>query len=219
MEWQIIIGAAALGCLALALAIIGDRRSRQRARLASLPPDRNIANLPAEATPAYISAEQANTPPRDAPKQILSTAEHDELSDAGSRPQLLSGWADARFVTDQQTGWAVLHDPLVVVADMIGSVRELLPLVEKADTSDRAFVIIAGSIDPDTLDTLAVNVVQGKRRALLVAHPASELQNVAADLGIEVIDRVSLQNGWCPPNVFAQVMTWASSKQASWYIR
>jgi len=219
MEWRIIVGAAVLGVLALALAFLSDRRSRKRRHRASLPPDRNIPNLEEAATPTYVSAEEANTPPAGAAQQTIPAGERVELTAAGSAPQLGSGWADPRFVTDQESGWAVLHDPLVVVVDEIGSVRELLPLVEKAAAADRPLVVIAGAIEADALDTLAVNVVRRTRHALAVKHPAHDLRAAALELGIDVVDRTSLQAGWCPPTVFAHVTVWVSSKAGSWFIR
>jgi len=219
MEWQIIVGAAFLGVLALALAFLSDRRSRKRRHRASLPPDRNIPNLEEPAAPAYVSAEEANTPPAGAAPQTIPAGERVQLTAAGSAPQLGSGWADPRFVTDQESGWAVLHDPLVVVVDEIGSVRELLPLVEKAAAADRPLVVIAGAIEGDALDTLAVNVVRRTRHALVVKHPAQDLRAAALELGVDVVDRTSLQAGWCPPTVFAHVTVWVSSKAGSWFIR
>lgn len=219
MEWRVIVGAAALGVLALALAFLTDRRSRERRRLASLPPDRHVPHLVEGEGPVYVSAEAANTPPKGAPRQATPAEEHDKLSATSSAPQLASGWADPRFVTDQDSGWAVLHDSLVVVVDEVGSVRELLPLLEKAAAADRPLVVVTGSMDPDTLDTLAVNVVQRTRKALVVAHPPGDLRAAALDLGIDVIDRGSLQAGWCPPTVFAHVTVWVSAKSGSWFIR
>lgn len=219
MEWRIIVGAAVLGALGLVLAVLSDRRSRQRRQQASLPPDRHIPHLADGGGPGYLTAEEANTPPKDAPEQTIPTDEREKLSAASSAPQLASGWADPRFVTDQESGWAVLHDPLVVVVDDVGSVRELLPLVEKAAAADRSLVVVTGSMDPDTLDTLAVNVVQRTRRALVVKHPGGDLRAAALELGVDVVDRSSLQAGWCPPTVFAHVTVWVSSKAGSWFIR
>jgi hypothetical protein len=219
MEWRVIVGAAALGVLALALAFLTDRRSRERRRQASLPPDRHLPRLAQGGDPVYVSAEAANTPPKGAEKQTILPEEHAKLSAASSAPQLASGWADPRFVTDQESGWAVLHNPLVVVVDEVGSVRELLPLLEKAAAADRPLVVVTGAMDPDTLDTLAVNVVQRTRRALVVTHPAGDLRAAALDLGVDVIDRSSLQAGWCPPTVFAHVTVWVSAKSGSWFIR
>ena len=213
------MGAAGLGVLALGLACLSDRRSRKRRHQASLPPDRNIPNLEETAAPSYVSAEEANPLPAGAAQQTLPAGERVELTAAGSAPQLGSGWADPRFVTDQESGWAVLHDPLVVVVDEIGSVREMLPLVEKAAAADRPLVVIAGAIEADALDTLAVNVVRRTRHALVVKHPAQDLRAAALELGVDVVDRTSLQAGWCPPTVFAHVTVWVSSKAGSWFIR
>ncbi|HET7725124.1 MAG TPA: hypothetical protein VFK68_10835 [Propionibacteriaceae bacterium] len=219
MEWRMIVGAAALGALALTLAFLSDRRARRRRDQASLPPDRVVPGFVNASAPMYLSAEAANTPPAGAPDQSLEAAEREKLTAGRSTPQLTSGWADPRFVTDDESGWAVLHDPLVVVVDEVGSVRELLPLVEKASAADRPLVVITGAIDADTLDTLAVNVVQRKRRALVVKHPAGDLRAAALDLGVDVVDRTSLQAGWCPPSSFEPVTVWVSSKSGSWFMR
>ncbi|MHB1008964.1 MAG: hypothetical protein ACYC1E_06980 [Propionibacteriaceae bacterium] len=122
-------------------------------------------------------------------------------------------------MTDQESGWAVLHDPLVVVVDEVGSVRELLPLVEKAAAADRPLVVVTGGMDADTLDTLAVNVVQRTRHALVVRHPPEDLRQAALDLGVDVVDRTSLQAGWCPPTFFSPVIVWVSSQSGSWFMR
>lgn len=219
MEWRIIVGAAALGALALTLAFLSDRRARTRREQESLPPDRRVPGLVAPVSPSYLSAEAANTPPAGAPDQSLPAAERERLRAGRSTPQLASGWADPRFVTDPESGWAVLHDALVVVVAEVGSVRELLPLVEKAAAADRPLVVVTGAMDADTLDTVAVNVVQRTRRALVVKHPPEELRAAALELGVDVVERSSLQAGWCPPAFFCPVTVWVSSRAGSWFVR
>lgn len=219
MEWQILVGAAVLGSLALVLAFLADRRSRERRRLASLPPARDIPRLAEDAVPTYVTGEDANTPPP-GPSRALSAEDRDRLQAARDTSTPLSpGWADPRFVTDRALGWAVLHEALVVVVEGIGSVRELLPLLERGTAADRALVVLTGSIEPDALDTLAVNVVQRHRRALVVVRPAAELTAAALELGVEVLSRTSLQSGWAPAARFAEVTDWVSAKDASWYVR
>lgn len=217
MEWQVLVWAAVVGALAIVLAVLADRRSRERRRLASLPPARPIPQLPEDAVPTYVTGEQANTPPDGG--EVLAPAERDRLQAAAdARPPWTSGWADPRFVTDPALGWAVLHDALVVVVEGIGSVRELLPLVERSTAAGKALVVVTGTIDPDTLDTLAVNVLQRRLRAVVVRHPSSELRAAALDLGTDVLSRTSLQAGWCPPSHVAAVADWVSSKDVSWYV-
>lgn len=217
MDWRIVFGASVLGVLAMTLAVLADRRSRRRREQASMPPDRNIPRLADDAVPQYVSGEEANTPP---PGEVgpLSQDERERLlaaSTASSR--IASGWADPRFVTHAVLDWAVLHDAMVVVVEAVGSVRELLPLVEKATAAGKPLVIVTGSIDPDALDTLAVNVLQRHRQAVVVRHPAEALRATALDLGIDVVSRTSLQAGWVPPVMFAHVDDWVSSKDSSWH--
>lgn len=218
MEWQVLVGAAVMGALAIVLAVLADRRSRERRRLASLPPARQIPQLPEDAVPTYVSGEEANTPPDSGAR--LDPAERERLQAAATaRTPWTSGWADPRFVTDSTLGWAVLHDALVVVVEGVGSVRELLPLLERSTAAGKALVVVTGSIDPDTLDTLAVNVVQRHRRALIVRHPSAELPAAARELGTNVLSRTSLQAGWCPPSHVIAVADWVSARDRSWYVR
>jgi hypothetical protein len=218
MDWRFVIGAAVLGALAITLAVLADRRSRRLRRQAAMPPDRTIPRLAEDAVPVYVSGEDANTPPPGA-DAVLSPEEHERLlSGSTSSSRLATGWADPRFVTHRSLGWAVLHDATVVVVDAVGSVRELLPLVEKATAAGRPLVVITGSIAPDALDTLAVNVVQRHREAVVVTHPAENLRTAALDLGVDVLGRTSLQAGWAPPAMFAHVGDWVSSKDSSWYL-
>jgi hypothetical protein len=218
MDWRIVIGAAVLGALAMTLAVLADRRSRRRREQASMAPDRNIPRLAKEAVPVYVSGEEANTPPtRDV--EVLSQDEHARLLAASSSScGIASGWADPRFVTHRERDWAVLHDAMVVVVEGLGSVRELLPLLEKATAAGTPLVIVTGSIDPDALDTLAVNVLQRHRQAVVVRLPAGDLRATALDLGVDVVSRTSLQAGWAPPVMFAHVDDWVSAKDASWHI-
>lgn len=218
MDWRFVIGAAVLGALAITLALLADRRSRRLRQQAALPPDRAIPRLAEDAVPAYVSGEDANTPPRGT-DVVLSPEDHDRLlAGSTSSSRLATGWADPRFVTHRSLDWAVLHDAMVVVVDAVGSVRELLPLLEKTTAADKPLVVVTGSIDPDALDTLAVNVVQRHREAVVVTHPAEDLRAAALDLGVDVLGRTSLQAGWAPPTMFAHVDDWVSSKDSSWYL-
>lgn len=215
MDWRVVIGAAVLGALAMVLAVLADRRSRRRRELASMPPDRSIPRLAEDAVPAYVSGEEANTPPSGA-GEVLSADERQRL-EAASSSKIASGWADPRFVTHPELDWAVLRNPMVVVVEAVGSVRELLPLVEKATVAGKPLVVVTGSIDADALDTLAVNVLQRRLRAVVVRHPAEDLRAAALDLGVDVVSRTSLQSGWTPSVMFAHVADWVSAKDSSWH--
>jgi hypothetical protein len=107
---------------------------------------------------------------------------------------------------------------MVVVVEAVGSVRELLPLVEKATAAGKPLVVVTGSIDPDALDTLAVNVLQRYRESVVVRLPAGDLLTAALDLGVDVVSRTSLQAGWTPLTMFAHVDDWVSSKDSSWHV-
>lgn len=218
MDWRIVIGAAVLGALAMTLAVLADRRSRRRREQASLPPERNIPRLAEDAVPVYVSGDEANTPPSGSVGALTADERERLLAASSSSTRIGSGWADPRFVTQPGLDWAVLTDALVVVVEAVGSVRELLPLVERATKAGKPLVVVTGSVDPEALDTMAVNVLQRRRQAVIVRQRPEDLLATALDLGVDVVSRTSLQAGWTPLALFAHVADWVSSKDSSWYL-
>jgi chaperonin GroEL len=91
--------------------------------------------------------------------------------------QFDKGYISPYMVTDQERMEAVLEDPYVLIANSkIGSVRDLLPVLEQVIQSGKALLIIAEDVEGEALATLVVNKLRGtftgvasRRRASAIA--------------------------------------------------
>jgi chaperonin GroEL (HSP60 family) len=131
-----------------------------------------------------------------------------------------TGWLTSSFITDQATGWAVLDDPAVLVcAAPVTSMRELLPVMERAAMSRRSLVIAAPSIAPDVLATLEVNVIQQKVQVLAVSGAdASILGQLAERTGATIVERSDLQAGFLPSEHLGHIGRWVSDQRRSFLL-
>src|SRR6201746_1879262 len=72
------------------------------------------------------------------------------------------GYISAYFVTDTERMEAVTDDPyLLIVEGKIGSVKDLLPLLEKVMQSGKPLAIISEDVEGEALATLVVNKIRG----------------------------------------------------------
>ena len=108
--------------------------------------------------------------------------------------QFDKGYISPYFVTDQERMEAVLDDAyLVIVNKKIGSVQELLPLLEKVLQSGKPLLIVAEDIEGEALATLVVNKIRGTFNAVAVKAPGfgdrrkAMLQDIATLTGGQVI--------------------------------
>jgi chaperonin GroEL len=82
------------------------------------------------------------------------------------------GYISAYFVTDVDKMEAVLENPLILIYDKkISSMKELLPVLEKAVQTGKPILIIAEDIDGEALSTLVVNKIRGSLRIAAVKAP------------------------------------------------
>ncbi len=82
------------------------------------------------------------------------------------------GYISAYFVTDTERMEAVLDDAYVLVANSkIGSVKDLLPLLEKVMQSGKPLLIVAEDIEGEALATLVVNKIRGTFKSVAVKAP------------------------------------------------
>jgi chaperonin GroEL len=104
------------------------------------------------------------------------------------------GYISAYFVTDTERMEAVLDDPYVLIVEgKIGSVKDLLPLLEKVMQSGKPLAIIAEDVEGEALSTLVVNKIRGTFKSLAVKAPGfgdrrkAMLQDIAILTGGQVI--------------------------------
>jgi chaperonin GroEL len=108
--------------------------------------------------------------------------------------QFDKGYISPYMVTDQERMEAVLEDPFVLIANQkIGSVRDLLPVLEQVIQSGRPLLIIAEDVEGESLATLVVNKLRGTFTGVAVKAPGfgdrrkRMLEDIAILTGGEVI--------------------------------
>jgi chaperonin GroEL len=108
--------------------------------------------------------------------------------------QFDKGYISPYFVTDQERMEAVLEEPYIALVNKkIGSVQELLPLLEKVLQAGRGMLLIAEDVEGEALATLVVNKIRGTFNTVAVKAPGfgdrrkAMLQDIAILTGGEVI--------------------------------
>jgi len=87
--------------------------------------------------------------------------------------QFDKGYISAYFVSDPERMEAVLEDPyILLVQGKVGSIQELLPVLEKVMQSGKPLFIIAEDVEGEALSTLVVNKIRGTFNAVAVKAPA-----------------------------------------------
>ncbi|GHC71431.1 chaperonin GroEL [Streptomyces cinnamoneus] len=82
------------------------------------------------------------------------------------------GYISAYFATDMERMEASLDDPyILIVNSKVGSVKDLLPLLEKVMQSGKPLLIIAEDVEGEALSTLVVNKIRGTFKSVAVKAP------------------------------------------------
>ncbi len=109
--------------------------------------------------------------------------------------QIDKGYVSAYMVTNPERMEAEMKDASILITDKkIGSVQEILPLLEKvAQAGKKELVIIAEDVEGDALATFVVNKLRGTFSVLAVKAPGfgdrkkEMLADIAAVVGAQVI--------------------------------
>jgi chaperonin GroEL len=108
--------------------------------------------------------------------------------------QFDKGYISPYMVTDQERMEAVLEDPYILIANSkIGSVRDILPILEQVIQSGKPLLIIAEDVEGESLATLVVNKLRGTFTGVAVKAPGfgdrrkRMLEDIAILTGGEVI--------------------------------
>jgi hypothetical protein len=220
--WQ--VGLIAVIVIGLGLIIFGalwDRaRNRRRAAEMLAPPPRDIPQFRPDApAPHYLSDLQARRPPPDGTPTALTPEDRQAITRQIADVQTVTipaGYASKDFVTDPDSGWAVLDRPAVLVCgEPVETIRELLSVLERLVMSRTPLVIVAPRLAPEVLSTLEVNQIQQKMHLLAVTPKAAELPSLATACGATIMDRADLRSGYAPPDQLGRCERWVSTAKAS----
>jgi chaperonin GroEL len=104
------------------------------------------------------------------------------------------GYLSPYFVTDSEAMRAELDDPFILIYDKkIGSMKDLLPILEKIAQMNRQLLIISEDLEGEALATLVVNKLRGVLKVAAVKAPGfgdrrkAMLEDIAVLTGGEVI--------------------------------
>ena len=104
------------------------------------------------------------------------------------------GYLSPYFVTDPERMEAVLEDAMILIHDKkIGSMKDLLPILEKVAQTGRPLLIVSEDVEGEALATLVVNKLRGTLKVAAVKAPGfgdrrkAMLQDIAVLTGGQVI--------------------------------
>jgi chaperonin GroEL len=101
--------------------------------------------------------------------------------------QFDKGYISPYMVTDQDRMEAVLDDAYILIANQkIGSVRDILPVLEQVMQGGKSLLIIAEDVEGETLATLVVNKLRGTFTGVAVKAPGfgDRRKRMLEDIGI-----------------------------------
>jgi chaperonin GroEL len=101
--------------------------------------------------------------------------------------QFDKGYISPYMVTDQDRMEAVLEEPYILIANQkIGSVRDILPVLEQVMQGGKSLLIIAEDVEGETLATLVVNKLRGTFTGVAVKAPGfgDRRKRMLEDIGI-----------------------------------
>ncbi len=127
------------------------------------------------------------------------------------------GYVSPYFVTDPDNMEAVLEEPLILIHDKkIGSMKDLLPILEKVAQQGRPLMIIAEDVEGEALATLVVNKLRGTIKVGAAKAPGfgdrrkAMLEDIAVLTGGKVISEEAgfkLENATMSDLGFAKKVT------------
>ncbi len=101
--------------------------------------------------------------------------------------QFDKGYISPYMVTDQDRMEAVIDEPYILIANQkIGSVRDILPVLEQVMQGGKSLLIIAEDVEGETLATLVVNKLRGTFTGVAVKAPGfgDRRKRMLEDIGI-----------------------------------
>ncbi|GAB3915928.1 hypothetical protein GCM10011575_23200 [Microlunatus endophyticus] len=223
--WLIgLIALVVIGVGLIAFGAFSDRRKNRRAVAEMLsPPPRTIPSMPPDAQrPRYLSTLQAHrvTDPRPALDDDQQRHLAGQLKAAGT-VRIPVGFAAPEFITDTGSGRAVIDSPrLLVSAEPIMAIRELISVLEHMITDHTALVVVAPTLSSEVLDTLVVNHLQRMIDVVaVVTRDPIPVDTIVEATGATLVSRIDLQNGYVSDQHLGRCDRWVSDRKVSYVVR
>jgi hypothetical protein len=203
---------------------LADRRRNKRAAAEMLsPPDRQIPHFsPETPAPNYLSELQARRRPTGAGPRELSSGERAAIAGLLDDPATISvpvGMISRDFVTDPAMNWAVVDQPYVLVcAEPVATVREILGPLEKVLPTGLPLVVVAPALRGEVRSTLEVNAIQRTMALLGVEAEGDDLQRIARLTGAAPVPRGDLQSNYVPLDRLGRCARWVSTTSTSYLL-
>ncbi|PFG17246.1 hypothetical protein ATK74_1809 [Propionicimonas paludicola] len=215
-----IVAVLVIGVAVVAYGWLSDRTAnRHRAAQVSGPPDRPIPGRPDDAAEPTYALEPDLLADRRYPHALDETARDHLATQLDDAPALPHGWADEAFVTDPATSWSVLEAPIILVtAEPVTTVRELLPALDRARSQDRSLLIAAPRFADEVLATLAVNAVSQQLRLCAITIPPPAAAELAEHTGTYPVPRADLQAGYLPPASLGHCARFVAGPKRCWVL-
>lgn len=171
-----------------------------RARATEVSSTDEIANVgTVSSRDAEIGAMVASAMEKVGKDGVVSVEESQSLNDELAVTEGVSfdkGYLSPYFVTDTETGEAVLNDALVLlVRDKISSLPDFLPVLEKIANSGKQVLIVAEDVEGEPLSMLVVNSIRKSLNVCAVKSPyfgdrrKAFMDDLAVVTGATVIDK------------------------------
>ena len=171
-----------------------------RARATEVSSTDEIANVgTVSSRDAEIGAMVASAMEKVGKDGVVSVEESQSLNDELAVTEGVSfdkGYLSPYFVTDTETGEAVLNDALVLlVREKISSLPDFLPVLEKIAKSGKQVLIVAEDVEGEPLSMLVVNSIRKSLNVCAVKSPyfgdrrKAFMDDLAVVTGATVIDK------------------------------
>lgn len=215
-----IVAVLVIGVAVVAYGWLSDRTAnRHRAAQVSGPPDRLIPGRPDDAAEPTYELEPDLLAERRYPDALDETERDHLAAQLDEAPALPHGWADEAFVTDPDTSWSVLNSPLVLVtAEPVTTMRELLPVLDKARTQKAALLIAAPRFSDEVMATLAVNAASRHLPLCAITIEPDAAAELARHTGTQLVPRSDLQAGYLPPTSLGHCDRFVAAPKRCWVL-
>jgi len=217
MDWPVLIITGIVAITAVVVAFLVDRdAAKRRRKILSTPPDR--PGLPEAASPTYLTADEIRQQASQQPvRPDLSQAERDALAArVADVTPIPVGWPSSDFVTDAHSQWAVVDSPVVVVAEAVSTMADVVPIVQQARDKGAGLVVAARRIAPEVLATLSLNALSGRLPCLSLL--ADDLDQIAQQVHASILTSADLTAGYVPDHVLGRCDLWVSDPRQTWIV-